>query len=186
MGAIHLCPANVLVPITFSAEGLIIVREALENGIYDNFVFTGTMKNLSTIEAIGSDRLGDMYGIAAVADRASESSIAWEEAFVGQYGDLTVLAYVKEIYDATTALALGSPGRLRTVTSGSGEMVIAEPEGVQRALDILANGDEINYKGASTTLDWDEKGDLLRGHVGVWRFTTDGKIEDVKVVPFGT
>ena len=64
-------------------------------------------------------------------------------------------------------------------------MVIAEPEGVQRALDILANGDEINYKGASTTLDWDENGDLLRGYVGVWRFTTDGKIEDVKVVPFG-
>ena len=29
------------------------------NGVYDDFVFTGTMKNLSTIEAIGSDRLGD-------------------------------------------------------------------------------------------------------------------------------
>ena len=64
-------------------------------------------------------------------------------------------------------------------------MVIAGPEGVQRALEILANGGEINYEGASTTLDWDENGDLLRGHVGVWRFTADGKIEDVKVVPFG-
>ena len=108
MGAIHLCPANVLVPITSNAEGLVIVGEALENGVYDDFVFTGTMKNLSTIEAIGSDRLGDTYGIAAVADRASESSIAWEEAFVGEYGVLTVLAYVKETYDATIALALAA------------------------------------------------------------------------------
>ena len=108
MGALCLCSANVLVPITFNAEGLAIVREALEQGIYDDFVFTGTMKNLSTIEAIGSDRLGDSYGIAAVADRASESSIAWEEAFVGEYGVLTVLAYVKETYDATIALALAA------------------------------------------------------------------------------
>ena len=108
MGAIYLCSASVLVPITLNAEGLVIVREALENGVYDDFVFTGTMKNLSTIEAIGSDRLGDTYGIAAVADRASESSIAWEEAFVGEYGELTVLAYVKEIYDATIALALAA------------------------------------------------------------------------------
>ena len=93
MGAICLCPANELPPITSNAEGLVIVREALEQGIYDDFVFTGTMKNLSTNEAIGSDRLGDSYGIAAVTDRASESSIAWEEAFVGEYGELTVLAY---------------------------------------------------------------------------------------------
>ena len=159
-----MCPGNVLVPITLNAEGLVIVREALDNGIYGDFVFTGTMKNLSTIEAIGSDRLGDTYGIAAVADRASESSIAWEEAFVGEYGELTVLAYVKEIFDATIALALTAQAagstygaairdRLRTVTSGSGEVVIAGPEGVQRALEVLANGGEINYEGASTTLD---------------------------------
>ena len=61
------------------------------------------MKSLQIIEAIGNDPLGGLSGIAAVADRASESSIAWEEAFVAAYGEPTVLAYVKEIYDATIA-----------------------------------------------------------------------------------
>ena len=74
---------------------------------------------------------------------------------------------------------------MRDVTVGTGETVIAGPEGLQHALEILANGGEINYEGASTTPDWDENGDLLRGHVGVWRFTEEGMIEDVRVAPFG-
>ena len=53
------------------------------------------------------------------------------------------------------------------------------------ALEVLANGGEVNYKGASTTLDWDEYGDLLRGHADVWRFSDVGRIEGVKVVPLG-
>ena len=63
--------------------------------------------------------------------------------------------------------------------------MIAGPEGLQRVLEVLANGGEINYEGASTKLDWDENGDLLRGHVGVWRFTRDGQIEEVRIVQFG-
>ena len=27
-------------------------------------------------------------------------------------------------------------------------------------------------------------GDLRRGHVGIWRFTADGRIEDLEAVPF--
>ncbi len=38
----------------------------------------------------------------------------------------------------------------------------------------------VNYEGASTTLDWDEYGDLLRGHAGVRRFTEEGNTEVVK------
>ena len=75
--------------------------------------------------------------------------------------------------------------QLRMATSGSGQLVGAGPAEVSRALEILARRGEVNHRGASTTLEWDENGDLLRGHVGVWRFTKDGKIEDVKIVPFG-
>ena len=188
--------AEALVPITFNAEGLILLREALDNGIYDQFVLTGPMKDLRTIQEIGRDGLGGMHGIAAVADRASASSVAWEEAYIAEYGDLSVLAYVKETYDATIALALAAEAagstdgaairdQLRRVTDGNGEVAIAGPEGVARALETLASGGEINYEGASTSLDWDESGDLLRGYIGVWRFSEQGDIEEVKVVPFG-
>ena len=40
----------------------------------------------------------------------------------------------------------------------------------------------MDYDGAAVTLDWDERGDLRRGHIGIWRFTADEQIEDVAVM----
>ena len=181
---------------TFNAEAIVILREALDNDIYDQFVLHGPMKDLRTVEAIGSARLGGMHGIAAVADRTSASSVAWEEAYVAEYGGLPVLAYVKETYRRRHRLALAAQAagstdgaairdQLRVVASGADEAVTAGAEGIRRALEILADGGAVNYEGASTTLDWDANGDLLRGQIGVWRFREDGQIEEVRVVPFG-
>ena len=60
----------------------------------------------------------------------------------------------------------------------------AGPRGVAEALRILAEGGEIDYEGAAVTMDWDENGDLRRGHVGIWRFTRDERVEEVGAVPF--
>ncbi len=70
------------------------------------------------------------------------------------YGDLTVVAHVQEMYGPTLALVLAAEAfgstdggairdHLRAVTGGAGEVVIAGPEGVGRALEFLANGAEI-------------------------------------------
>jgi hypothetical protein len=40
----------------------------------------------------------------------------------------------------------------------------------------------VDYDGAAVTLDWDEQGDLTRGHIGIWRFIGDGTIEEVETV----
>lgn len=73
-----------------------------------------------------------------------------------------------------SATGCGTPGV--TVNAGA--------EGVAAALRILAEGGEVNYEGAAATLDRDRHGDLRRGHIGVWRFTRDGRIEDLEAVPF--
>jgi len=57
------------------------------------------------------------------------------------------------------------------------ELVAAHPE-------TLADGGEIIYQGASGTLAWNASGDLAQGHVGIWRFTADGQIEDLEAVPY--
>ena len=59
------------------------------------------------------------------------------------------------------------------------------PKGVADALRILANDGEIDCEGASGSMDWDANGDLLRGHIGIWRFTEDERIEEVRAVAFG-
>ena len=149
----------------------------------------------SLVRSLGGARLGNMYGTGSASAPESEASAAWEAAYVAEYGALPVLAYVKEAYDATVALALAAQAasrldgaeirdRLRAVCSSPGTVVNAGPSGVADALRILANGGEIDYEGASGSIDWDGNGDLRSGHIGVWRFTEDERIEEMRAVAF--
>ena len=187
--------AQALVVITFEEAAEAIVSEALAQGIYDQFLFGDAAKSPALVRAIGGDRLGGMYGTAGTSDPKSASDAAWEAAYTAEYGMLPEYAYVKETYDATIALALAAQAagsvdgaairdRLRAIGSGPGVVVTAGVESIAAGLQVLAEGGEINYEGAATTLDWDENGDLRRGHIGVWRFTADEGIEEVEVIPF--
>ena len=186
--------AQALIVITFEEAAETIVREALAQGLFDQFLFGDAAKSPALVRAIG-DRLGGMYGTAGGSDSKSASTAAWEAAYRAEYGALPEYAYVKETYDATVALALAAQAagsvegtairdRLRAIGSSPGTVIIAGAEGVAAALRVLAEGGEIDYEGAATTLDWDEYGDLRRGHIGVWRFTADERIEEVETVPF--
>ena len=187
--------AQALVVIAFETAAGIMVREAINNGLYDRFTFGDAAKRLSLVRFIGGTRLGGMYGTGPATAPGNTASAAWEAAYVAEYGALPVLAYVKETYDATVALALAAQAagsvnraairdRLRAVGGGPGTVVSAGPQGVADALRILAQGGEIDYEGAAGSMDWDENGDLRRGHIGIWRFTGDERIEDIGAVPF--
>ena len=187
--------AQALVVIAFESAALAMVREAIDNGLYDRFVFGDAAKRLSLVRSLGGARLGDMYGTGPASAPESAASAAWEAAWVSEYGALPVLAYVKEAYDATIALALAAQAagrvdgtairdRLRAVGGSPGTVVTAGPSGVADALRILAEGGEVDYEGASGSMDWDGNGDLRRGHIGIWRFTEDERIEEVRAVAF--
>lgn len=188
--------AHALVVITFGDEGIVIVREAIAHELYDRFTFGDSLKSPRVVQEIGGDHLGGMYGTAGAADPASPSKAVWEEAYTAEYGgEAPEYGYAKETYDATVALALAAQAagsvdgaairdRLRAIGSGPGVVVTAGVESIAAGLQVLAEGGEVNYEGAATTLDWDEHGDLRRGYIGVWRFTADEGIEEVEVIPF--
>ena len=188
--------AQALVVIAFESAALAMVREAIDNGIYDSFVFGDAAKRVSLVRSLGGARLGNMYGTGPASAPESAASAAWEAAWVAEYGALPVLAYVKEAYDATVALALAAQAagrldgaairdRLRAVGGAPGTVVNAGPRGIADALRILAASGEIDYEGASGSMDWGGNGDLRRGHIGIWRFTADERIEEVRSVAFG-
>ena len=187
--------AQALVVITFEQQALAIVREALEEGIYTQFVFGDAAKRLSLVTEIGGERLGDMYGTAGAPAPDNDATAAWETAFKDAYGGPPQLTYVKEIYDATVALALAAQAagsldgaairdQLRTVGSPPGEIVLGTPDGVAEGLRLLAAGRQIDYEGAANSLDWDENGDLLQGYIGIWRYTRDERIEELDTILF--
>ena len=181
--------AQVLVVLLYPAEAVTAARESLDLGLYDQFLWNGALRNLDLIEAIGADALADSYGVGASA--TGQPAPAWVESYVQAYGEPPVGSYAREVYDSTIALALAAQAgnstdgtvirdNLRTVVSTPGEPITAGPDGVARALEVLADGGQIVYQGASGPLEWDANGDLRRGYVGVWRYTSDGRIEHVR------
>ncbi len=187
--------AQALVVMVFETEAGIIVKEALDNKIYDQFTFGDAAKRLSIVKLAGGSRLEGMYGTGPATAPSNSSSAAWEASYIDEYGELPVLTYVKETYDATVVLALAAQAagkvegaairdQLRAVSGAPGAIVIAGAEGISRALSILQDKGEVDYQGAATTLDWDENGDLRRGYVGVWRYTRDERIEELDTTLF--
>ena len=187
--------AQALVVVAFQGVALPIVREAVDNNIYSHFTFGDAAKSLSLVKEIGGEHLGGMYGTAGVPAPENDSAAAWNNAFINEYGSLSPLAYVKETYDATIALALAAQAsgsvdgasirdQLRSIGGSPGRTVLASPAGVADALRLLNEGMEIDYQGAAVSLDWDRNGDLRRGYIGVWRFTPGEDIEDLDSILF--
>ena len=120
---------------------------------------------------------------------------AWQRrVHVDEYGELPSLPFVTESYDATIALMLAAQAAgsldgdairdaLPRIAAPGGEVIIPGPEGIARALEILAAGGEINYQGAATTLDWNAVGDVTSGYIGIWQYSGGG-IEELEAVFF--
>ncbi len=186
--------AEALVVLTFEAEAAVVVREAVESGLYGRFMLGDALKS-PALGAAAGDALAGAHGTAGAAAPESAALAEWDAAFVAEYGKPPEYAYVRETYDATIALALAAQAagsvdgaairdRLRGVGSGPGTVIAPTAAGVAEGLRILREGGEVDYEGAATTMDWDGNGDLRRGHIGVWRFTDDGRIEDLYSVRF--
>lgn len=187
--------AQVLVVLAFQPNQETMVREALEEGLYERFFFGATGRSLALVRSIGAERLAGMYGTSPGTARGTASARAWENAYRNAHGEPPPFPYAKQTYDATVAIALAAQAagsvdgdairdRLRAVGRPPGEVVNAEAGSIAKGLRVLAGGGEVDYEGAATTLDWDTNGDLATGFVAVWRFTEAATIEEVRVVPF--
>ena len=188
--------ATALVAITFESEGVVILQEALDSGLFTRFAFGDALKSPDLVQAIGGDRLGGMYGTAGASDPDNPSAASWDAAFSDAYGAPPAFAYVRETYDATIALALAAQAansvdgaairdQLRVIGGAPGETVVPGIDSIAEGLRTLADGGDVDYDGAASTLDWDGNGELRFGHIGVWRYTVEGTIEEVEVVAFG-
>ena len=187
--------AKVLLVALFVPEAKLAIREALELGIYEQFLFSNATQSLQVIEAIGAEYLAGMYGTGPASAPEGTSVAAWEAAYLETYGEPPDISYVKETYDATVALALAAQAagttaggairdQLRAIGSGPGTEIIASQESLAEALSILADGGDVDYTGAATAMDWDQHGDLATGYSSIWRYTADGNFEVVEIVTY--
>ena len=186
--------AQALVAIAFPRQAEIFIREALEQGLFDQFIFVDGSKSEELIDAIGGEYLNGMRGTAPIGEPESATLEAWNNAYLLEYGELPTLPFVTESYDAAIALMLAAQAAgsldgaairdaLPRIAAPGGEVILPGAEGIARALEILAAGGEINYQGGATTLDWNAVGDVTSGYIGIWQYA-DGGIEEIEAVFF--
>jgi branched-chain amino acid transport system substrate-binding protein len=150
-----------------NGSGQSIIRQALESGDFDQFVGGDGMVNNSLVAAIGADKLRGMIatkpGVPDTTSARVFKKLAWAD-------DLNPTAtFAAQSYDAAFLLALaieknGSAQRegiseaLRAVASSPGEVIL--PGEWQKAKALLKAGKEINYEGATGSLEFDKAGDV--------------------------
>ncbi len=184
--------AEALVLIGYPENGTTILRQALEGGHFDQFVFTDGLKAPEIIDAVGADALDGSYGTAPQAQTDTPAAKNFKSAYEGEYGELPPKPFIDTAYDATYLLALAAEAagsndpeavrdNLRDVANPPGEDIL--PGEWSKARELLADGEDIDYNGASGAVDFDDNGDV-GGSFAHW-VIRDGKIETVEVLEPG-
>ncbi|MEX0921144.1 MAG: ABC transporter substrate-binding protein [Rhodovibrionaceae bacterium] len=177
-----------LVLIGYPENGITIIRQALEGGFFEKFIFTDGMRDSSIVEASG-DYLNGSIGTnpAAVADNPATETFSdlWKEA----YGEEELKPFTSNAYDGAFILALaiekaGSTDpkairdAMRAVAGPPGEKVL--PGEWAKAKELIAAGTDIDYDGAAGSQDFDDAGDVP-GTFAHWTIE-NGEIKTVDII----
>ncbi len=153
----------------YGGSGITIIKNSLENALFDKFMAADGMFDASVIEQIGADNLrGNIFITQSASDYEDDSYKAFAEAFEATGND-PVAPYAAHGYDASFLLALaiekaGAADRgaisaaLREVANEPGTVI--RPGEWEKAKAAIAAGEDINYEGASGNVDFDETGDV--------------------------
>ena len=149
----------------FGSSGITILRNSLENALFGKFLGADGMMDNSVIEQIGADNLrGNILLSQPASDIGGESYKAFAAAF-----DSPGAPFVAHGYDIAflAALAIEKAGAadrgmisaaLRDVANAPGTVI--RPGEWAKAKEAIAAGEDINYEGASGTIEFDGNGDV--------------------------
>ncbi|MGD0205516.1 MAG: ABC transporter substrate-binding protein, partial [Dehalococcoidia bacterium] len=168
---------EVMVAISYPAEGKIYLREAIENNLISKFLFVDGTKSQDIIDAIGAAALEGTTGTSPSTTGKAELTAQFDLDYKAEYGkDVPPLPYIRESYDAVVVIALAAEAakstdptkirdNLRKVASPPGQKISSGGVGVKQALDAIRAGTEIDWEGAANTDNFDKNGDVLTGDI---------------------
>jgi ABC-type branched-subunit amino acid transport system substrate-binding protein len=181
--------SEALVLIGYPENGVAILRQALEGGFFQQFVFTDGMKTPDIVDAVGAQFMNGSIGTAPQAVADSPAAAAFTEAYEAEFGELPPKPFIDSAYDAAFLLALaiehaGSTDRtavrdaLRGVANPPGTEIL--PGEWEKAKQAIADGEDIDYVGAAGSQNFDENGDVP-GTFAFWAIE-DGEIVTKEIV----
>jgi branched-chain amino acid transport system substrate-binding protein len=150
-----------------NGSGQTVLRQAVESGAFEQFVGGDGMASNTLIAAIGSDKLRGMIVTKPGAPDSTGARVFNKYAWADNLNPAG--AFVGQSYDAAFLLALaiekngkaeraGIAQALRAVATPPGEVIL--PGEWAKAKALIKAGKEINYEGATGSLDFDVAGDV--------------------------
>ena len=152
----------------YGSSGITILRNSLENALFDKFLGADGMMDSSVIEQIGADTLRGNIVLSQPASDAGASNQAFASAFKAAGND-PAAPFVAHGYDVAFLMALaiekaGAADRgrisaaLREVANAPG--MVIRPGEWKKAAAAIAAGEDVNYEGASGAIEFDGSGDV--------------------------
>jgi ABC-type branched-subunit amino acid transport system substrate-binding protein len=185
---------EVMVAISYSVEGSVYIKEAIENNLIKKFLFVDGTKSADIIKAVGATALEGTTGTSPSAVEKAELTTNFDADYKAEYGTaVPALPYVRESYDAVIVIALAAEAakstdptkirdNLRKVAGPPGQKIGAGAAGVQQALAAVKAGTDIDFEGAANSDNFDANGDVLTGAIEIFRIT-GGDFETIRTVP---
>jgi len=180
--------AEALLVIAYPVDGAILIKQALDNGLFNKFLLSDSLRDTAVIEAVGGQFLDGVAGASAAVPADSEGRIAFEKAYGEKFGDIPPTLYLDRTYDALYLLALAAEkaksaegvkikDAIRDISSDGGEKI--GPGDFAKAKALLAQGKKISYAGAAGPYSFDERGKIT-GTFAHWQIQ-DGKFETIRL-----
>ncbi|HED14693.1 MAG TPA: amino acid ABC transporter substrate-binding protein, partial [Gammaproteobacteria bacterium] len=158
---------NLVVLALADGSGQTILRQAVESGDFTQFIGGDGMVSNSLIKAVGADNLKTMIGTKPGTPNIAGAGIYGKAARAA--GQDPNAVFGAQAYDAAFLLALavekngnnhreGLSKALRAIASAPGEVIL--PGEWKKAKALLKAGKDINYEGATGSLEFDAAGDV--------------------------
>lgn len=168
--------------------GITIIRQSLEEGYFENFIFADGLKAPEIIEGV-EPYLEGMCGTAPTALPGGKGPTLFAKAYAERFGEIPPKPYMDTSFDATfvLALAIEKAGKADGLAMRDAIRELLDPEGEvvtinewAKAKKLIAEGKKICYQGASGPVSFNEYGDI-KGAIGIWKIV-NGKITTDSVV----
>ena len=184
---------DMLVIIGYPASGLQIFRDFYSE--YDestDILVTDGLQDGSLPDKVGND-MANVYGTAPLP--SGPGNDAFTQQYEDEYGEAPGV-FNAHAYDASAVLLLAATAagendgnvikeQMREVANPGGTEI--SPENLAEGIQMANDGEEIQYVGASSSVDFDDNGDMQAVAYSYWKFNTeeDGNIEQLSEVKFG-
>ena len=173
---------DVLISMSYPVSAEVYLREAIEGGVIDTFMFVDGTKSQEMFDNLGQASLDGSYGTAPGAEE-SDAKALFNFLYEERYGQLPSNPFIGEGFDAFAiiALAIEKAGEYDSTAIRDAMREVAGPPGIKvgpedfdHALELIQSGRDINYEGVSGSHDFDDKGDVVNT-IEIWMLD-DGQI----------